>query len=59
VNDDQFRRCMAILKAMSSLRLPPYDLPADSFLQVAVLDIEKVIVEESPSVGFTRPNHGS
>lgn len=52
MDDGMMRRCVRILKSMAYTRDPPYELPADSFLEEAVVRIGQTITGE---VGEERP----
>lgn len=47
MNDEIIRAGVARLKAMISMRKPPYDLPPDSSLEDAVRDIIKLVSPEA------------
>jgi hypothetical protein len=41
MTDDEVRVGVAIIKMMANVRSPPYELPADSFIEAAVRDIAR------------------
>ena len=50
MTDEQKREAVRIIKSLSSLRIPAYDLPADSFLEKAVEDIFALLAQiEAPA----------
>jgi hypothetical protein len=49
-DEDLVRRGVALLRRMAYVRQPPYELPPDSFLELAVREIVRLAREEPPTL---------